>query len=195
MVDTNTYQTALAMVKALKESPATGGFFADDDELSPVRRYYQLKFKATIEDVGYRCMMDEVVADYEKKIIYPIDLKTSSIPEWEFEKSFIKWHYLIQAIMYYNILLNNVKKDPYFKDFTIDDYRFIVVNPKTLTPLVWKFPLTKERGPFIDDEGNEWPDPFVLGKELRTYLDCKPPVPIGINKDGVNIIRCLRKKE
>ena len=58
IVDTNTYQTALAMVRALRESPATSGYFADNDELSPIRRYYQLKFKATIENVGYRCMMD-----------------------------------------------------------------------------------------------------------------------------------------
>lgn len=193
LISSNTYQTALTMVQALKEAPATSGLFADNDPFSPVRRYYQLKFKATIEEVGYRCMMDLAVVDYEKKIIYPCDLKTSSTPEWEFEKSFIKWHYLIQAIMYYNILKANVERDPYFKDFAIDDYRFIVVNPKTLTPLVWKFPLTKERGPFIDSDGTEWPDPFEIGKELQGYLNLRPPVPNGINKDGVNVINCLKK--
>lgn len=195
LISTQTYESALACVRALRESPATGGLFANDDVFSPVRRYYQLKFKATIEGVGYRCMMDLIVTDYEKKKIYPIDLKTSSTPEYEFEKSFIKWHYLIQAIMYYNILRVNVLADSYFKDFEIDDYRFVVVNPKTLTPLVWKFPLTKMRGPFIDDEGKEWPDPFELGKELRGYLDLRPLVPNGINLEGTNIIKCLRVKE
>lgn len=195
IVSSETYQTALTMVRALRESPATAGYFADNDELSPIRRYYQLKWKATIEDVGYRCMMDEAIVDYEKKIVYPIDLKTSSTPEWEFEKSFIKWHYLIQALMYYNILKENLRKDDYFKDFTIADYKFIVVNPKTLTPLVWEFPLTKMRGPFIDADGTEWPDPFVIGKELQGYLNCKPPVPNGINQNGVNIINCLKVKE
>lgn len=194
IVDTNTYQTALAMVRALRESPATSGYFADNDEMSPIRRYYQLKFKATIEGVGYRNMADLIVVDYEKKVVYPIDLKTSSTPEWEFEKSFIKWHYLIQAIMYWNIIRINMDKDPYFKDFKLDDYRFIVVNSKTLTPLVWKFPLTKERGPFIDDEGREWPDPFVLGAELQGYLNLRPQVPNGINLYGDNIISCLHKK-
>lgn len=194
IVDTNTYQTALAMVRALRESPATSGYFADNDELSPIRRYYQLKFKATIEDVGYRCMMDCVVVDYENKVIYPIDLKTSSTPEWEFEKSFVKWHYLIQAIIYHKLLRTNLDKDPYFKDFKLDDYRFIVVNAKTLTPLVWKFPLTQERGPFIDSDGNEWPDPFMLGAELQGYLNLRPQVPNGINLCGDNIIKCLTKK-
>jgi hypothetical protein len=82
-------------------------------------------------------------------------------------------------------------KDDYFKDFTLEDYRFIIVNPKTLTPLVWEFPLTKTTGSLVDDEGNISRDPFEIGKELRAYLDCKPPVPNGINKDGVNIINCL----
>lgn len=194
IINTNTYQTALAMVRALKESPATCGYFADNDELSPIRRYYQLKFKGVIDSVGYRCMMDLAVVDYEKKIIYPCDLKTSSTPEWEFEKSFVKWHYLIQALLYHKLLRINLDKDPYFKDFKLDDYRFIVVNPKTLTPLVWKFPLTQERGPFIDDEGKEWPDPFEIGKELQGYLNLRPQVPNGINQNGVNIIKCIKKK-
>lgn len=194
IVDTATYQTALAMVRALRESPATSGYFADNDELSPIRRYYQLKFKAIIDGVGYRCMMDCVVVDYENKVIYPVDLKTSSTPEWEFEKSFVKWHYLIQALIYHKLLRINMDKDPYFKDFKLDDYRFIVVNPKTLTPLVWKFPLTQERGPFIDDDGKEWPDPFDLGKELQSYLSLRPQVPNGINLYGDNVIKCLKKK-
>ena len=194
IISLETYQTALSMVRALRESPATSGYFADNDELSPIRRYYQLKFKATIEGVGYRNMADLICVDYENKIVYPIDLKTSSTPEWEFEKSFIKWHYLIQAVMYWNIIRINMDKDPYFKNFKLDDYRFIVVNGKTLTPLVWKFPLTQERGPFIDTDGNEWPDPFELGKELQGYLNLRPPVPNGINITGDNIINCLKKK-
>ena len=79
-------------------------------------------------------------------------------------------------------------------DFTLEDYRFIVVNRKTLTPLVWEFPLTQTRGTLIDTEGNEYRDPFEIGKELRAYLDCKPPVPNGINKDGINLIKCLTLK-
>lgn len=58
IVDLDTYYKVIAMVKALKESPATHGYFAEDDEMSPVRRYYQLKFKGTIKDVDYRCMAD-----------------------------------------------------------------------------------------------------------------------------------------
>lgn len=194
IISTKTYEDVLACVRALKESPATSGCFADDDIFSPIRRYYQLKFKASFYGVDYRNMADELIVDYEKKIVYPIDLKTSSTPEWDFEKSFIKWHYYIQAILYWKIIRTNMDNDSYFKDFTLANYRFIVVNPRTLTPLVWEFPLTTAKVDLEDNDGNVWRHPLTIGKELKSYLDCKPPVPNGINIDGLNIISCLHAK-
>lgn len=58
VVDSVTYNDALKCVEALRTSTATQGYFAQDDELSPLRRYYQLKFAAKFENVGYRCMAD-----------------------------------------------------------------------------------------------------------------------------------------
>jgi hypothetical protein len=190
------YENVNNMVRALRESPATCGYFADNDEMSPIRRYYQLKFKAIFDNVGYRNMADLIIVDYEKKKVYPIDLKTSlSCSEWDFQENFKKWHYYIQARLYWRIIRANMDADDYFKDFTLEDYRFIIVNPKTLTPLVWEFPLTKSIGTLVTDTGYEVKDPFEIGKELRAYLDCKPPVPNGINKDGVNMINCLTIKQ
>lgn len=195
VVDRATYDRVIAMVSALKESPATCQYFADNDELSPIRRYYQLKFAARFDGVGYRCMMDLAYTDYDKKEIIPVDLKTSGHAEWDFQDSFIQWNYLIQSRLYWRLLKANMMKDPYFKDFTLRDYRFIVVNKFTLTPLVWEFPLTQTRGTLIDNNGKEYRDPFVIGKELKGYLDCKPRVPNGISLDGVNMINCLKLKE
>lgn len=196
VISNQTYLDVLACVRALRESPATSGYFADDDEMSPVRRYYQLKFKAVLDGVGYRNMADLIVVDYEQKKVFPIDLKTSmGCTEWDFEDNFLRWHYYIQARLYWRIIRANMDKDPYFRDFSLEDYRFIIINPKSLTPLVWEFPLTKVYGTLIDDKGNEIRDPFEIGKELRGYLDCRPPVPNGINIDGVNIIKCLKEKE
>ena len=189
------YEDMMNCVKALKEAPATCGYFAENDEFSPIRRYYQLKFAATFNGVGYRNMADLLVCDYEHKIIYPIDLKTSSHTEWDFQKSFVEWQYMIQARLYWRIIRANMDADPYFKQFTLADYRFIVVNAKTLTPLVWEFPLTQSKGTLVDDKGNEFRDPFEIGRELRSYLDCRPPVPNGIYKDAINKIDCLKLKE
>lgn len=194
VVDRKTYDTVIAMVRALKTSPATQGYFADNDPMSPVRRYYQLKFRARFDDVTYRCMADLLICDFEDKKIIPVDLKTSGHAEWDFQDSFETWNYMIQARLYWRIIKANLQNDPYFKDFTLEDYRFIVVNKNTLTPLVWEFPLTKSIGTLVDKEGNEYRDPFEIGKELQGYLNLRPQVPNGIDKDGINIIDCLERK-
>ena len=194
ILNTETFQQVMAMVRALRESPATAGYFADNDELSPVRRYYQLKFKATFEGVKYRIMADLICVDYERKVIFPVDLKTSGKAEWNFEHSFLQWSYMIQSRLYWRCIRANLLKDSYFKEFELMPYRFIVVNKNTLTPLVWEFPLTKTVGTLVDDEGNEYRDPFEIGKELQGYLNLRPQVPNGITMEGVNIINCLKQK-
>ena len=194
IITRQTYDDVCACVRALRESPATSMYFADNDLMSPIRRYYQLKFKFYADGVGYRSMADLIIADYEKKVIYPVDLKTSiGCFEWDFQENFKKWHYFIQSRLYWRNIRANMDADEYFKDFSLENYRFIIVNPKTLTPLVWEFPLTKSCGTLIDNDGNEIRDPFEIGKELQTYLDCRPPVPNGINKDGVNLITCIQE--
>ena len=38
-------------------------------------------------------MADELIVNHERKIIIPVDLKTSSKCEWDFYKSFVDWRY------------------------------------------------------------------------------------------------------
>lgn len=191
LISSEMYSDVLASVRALKESEATKKYFAPDDPFNDsIEHLYQLKFKATLGGINYRCMSDLLLVDYENKRIYPIDLKTSSHTEWDFFKSFIQWDYQIQARLYWRIIRDNLNRDPYFKDFTLDNYRFIVVNKTTLTPLVWKFPQTQTEGTIV--VGNHSPiklrDPEVIGQELSYYLNNKPQVPVGIVLNGDNDI-------
>lgn len=189
ILDTQTYQDVCKAVRALKESKSTRFYFADNNPFEPnIERFYQLKFKSCLEGIEYRCMADLIVCDYKNKIIYPIDLKTSSHTEWDFYKSFIEWFYAIQARLYWRIIRNNLDRDEYFKDFKLADYKFIVVNRKTLTPLVWEFTNTTALGTlyFGKNKQIEMRDPEEIGKELSYYLSLKPKVPININETGSN---------
>ena len=193
LINSEMYANILASVQALRESPATKEWFKQDDPFNDdVEHLYQLKFKAVLHGREYRCMSDLLVVDYKNKIIYPIDLKTSSHAEWDFFKSFIQWDYQIQARLYWRIIRANLNNDPYFKEFKLADYRFIVVNKVTLTPLVWIFPRTDITGP-IDFKKDDnvvitLRDPEVIGAELYQYLTNKPKVPTGINLVGDNNI-------
>lgn len=159
----------------------------DDD----IQRFYQLKFKATFNGVDYRCMMDECIVIYSKKLIVPIDLKTSSHKEWDFAESFNQWLYAVQGRLYARILKDNLEKDDYFKDFTIAPYKFIVVNKCTLTPLVWNFEDTFTYGELTYGKDNQYiyRDPFTIGEELQNYLKNKPKVPNGINIEKPNSLK------
>lgn len=199
VINSETYASVIASVYALRESPATKDWFKPDSPFDDsVEHLYQLKFKATLHSREYRCMSDLLVVDHKNKIIYPIDLKTSSHPEWDFFKSFVQWDYQIQARLYWRIIRDNLNRDPYFKEFTLTDYRFIVVNKTTLTPLVWIFPNTSAIGPLTfrkeDSTVLTMRDPEVIGAELYNYLSNKPVVPSGINATGDNnIIQWLTK--
>lgn len=191
IIDTETKRQVDAAVDALRHSESTKFYFAPNNEFDTrFVREYQLKFKACLEGVNYRCMSDLLLSDNEQKIVYPIDLKTSSHTEWDFYQSFVQWSYQIQARLYWRIIRANMDKDPVFKDYELADYKFIVVNKKTLTPLVWEFNKTKDIGTLtLGKNGQiELRDPYELGKELSIYLSSRPAVPIGININGENNI-------
>jgi hypothetical protein len=131
-----------------------------------------------------------LLTDHEKKIIYPIDLKTSSHTEWDFYQSFVQWRYDVQARLYWLIIRYNLDQYPEWKDYTLADYTFIVVNKWTLTPLVWEFDKTRAIGTLQFGKNNqiELEHPFKIASELKFYLDNHPQVPLGIEKDKPNNI-------
>ena len=182
IIDSYTYRDALNTVDKLKSSDATKFYFEQNNLFdNNIERFYQLKFKATFNNVEYRCMADELIVIHDRKIIVPVDLKTSSKPEWDFYKSFIDWRYDIQARLYWRIIRYNMDQDDYFKDFKLADYRFIVANKKTLVPLVWLYESTNKYGNLITTNNFVMRDPFTIGEELTNYLNSKPSVPKGIN--------------
>lgn len=189
VIDTTLKEQIDNAVTALKTSSSTCIFFAENG-IDNLIREYQLKFKATLDGVDYRCMADLLITDPENMIVYPIDLKTSSHTEWDFFNSFIQWRYDIQARLYWRIIRDNMDRDPFFQGYHLADYTFIVINKKTLTPLVWKFEDTQKMDTLVYGKHRqiELQDPFELGRQLSIYLSSRPRVPEGINIDSDNSI-------
>ena len=193
LVSQDMYNDALRMVDALRTSEATKWYFADNNPFEPeIERYYQLKFKATLHNVDYRIMADLIICNHKNKELILCDLKTSGHEEYSFASSFLTWNYSYQARLYARVIAENIKKDPYFKDFKLSNYRFIVVNKTTLNPLVWEFPYTFTTGDIRLETKNGYikilKDPEYIGKELSYYLSTGQKVPIGINEVGTNNI-------
>lgn len=184
----DTYNKVFACVRALKDSPQTKMYFAENDPFNDIERFYQLKFKEKLDNNIYRGMMDLIVVDHKNKVIYPCDLKTSHNREYNFPKSFIQFRYDIQARLYWRLIRKAMDKDDYFKDFKLANFKFIVVNNfDAPLPLVWGFGKTQSVGT-IELGGNKLRDPETIGDELYKYLECKPFVPFNIDQNGVNSI-------
>lgn len=94
VVPQEVYNDAVACTEALKNSEATRKYFEPDNPFDPsVERLYQLKFRGEYEGIPVRCMMDECVVLHDRKLIIPVDVKTSYKNTWDFPKSFIEWRY------------------------------------------------------------------------------------------------------
>lgn len=191
IVSNTVYADILAAVDVLKNSEATSYYFRSNNPFEPLERHYQLKFKAKFEGIGYRIMMDELIVNHEEKWILPIDLKTSSKPEYNFHKSFIEWLYPLQGILYTAVLKKVIEKDEYFKNFTILPYKFIVVNKHSLNPLVWEFKENHTTKDLVYGKNKNIiiRHPFTIGKELTYYLSSTTKVPIGIKLNESNDLK------
>lgn len=188
IVSTKDYDDAVNAYNALKDSESTKFYFMPDNPFDGIERSYQLKFKATLNNVDYRCMFDLVLTDHKNKTIQPVDLKTSFKKEYDFYKSFIEWSYNIQCRLYVRILKEVIKNDEYFKDFTVLPYKDIVVCRTSLTPLVWDFEDTFVEGELVYGKNKQivLRDPQTIGEELKYYLDSGATMPKDINKDTSN---------
>ena len=194
ILNTEIYQDICRAVDALKTSEATKFYFADNNPFEPnIERFYQLKFKATLNSIDYRCMFDELVVFTDTKEIQPLDLKTSckkSDREWDFPTHYIEWNYQMQNRLYVRILQDVISKDDYYKDYKILPYKDIIIFKGSDTPLVWDIPFTFEKGTLYFGKNNqiEMKDPEDIGKELSYYLSSRPRVPNGIDEFGTNNI-------
>lgn len=173
ILSTEQYNEITRAVDALKHSTVTHNYFNANPFEDNIERLFQLKFSADINNIGYRCMFDELIVLHDQKKIIPIDLKTScSCEEINFPNNWLKYHYQLQARLYSRILQKNISKDEYFKDFEILNYRFIIINKDTCNPLIWEFKDTHKKGTLYYGRYNQigLPDPEDLGKDLSLFL-------------------------
>lgn len=169
------YNDAFNCYNTLITNPITKDFFTSTKDK---KIYFQLKFKENINfgpynNIAIKCMPDLLIVDYTNKTIQPVDLKTSSRPEYLFVESFYKYNYYIQAGLYTAILIDTIKNsDTEYKDFKVLPYKFMVINRKTLNPMIWDFTPNLNNGNIDSDivdiyEGFE--DIIINGYKFKAW--------------------------
>lgn len=185
VVSTSTYEKAVGCVNALYESfPEVFGPKQEshNGELTK-ETLFQLKFRANYIGVPVRCMPDVIKVNHNTKTVTIYDIKTCHYPEYEFYRAFIQNRYDIQAEEYWWNVRYNLDNDPYFKEFTLTDFQFVVVNPDNPQPLQWVWEKDK-----ITPDGNYGSQRMVrlkkwnaLAKELWGYITSAAALPSDIN--------------
>lgn len=191
VITSKMFDDVMHTVNSLLDGP-TSMYLQPEKTGTEIEFIYQPKFTAVIDGLEVKGMMDLLIVNHEKKIILPVDLKTTSFPEYDFPKRFLENHYDIQSRLYWRMLKEITKKDDYFKDFTIGSFRFLVINKDKRQPLIFTDENCNVKGEIeiISKSGKKiiLRDPITIGKELKHYLDDQSTVPDGIVTDGPNKI-------
>ena len=147
------------------------------------------------EDIPLKCMADILVVDHDNMIVQPVDLKTTSYPEYLFYKSFIKWRYWIQAQLYWYIIRQNMDADETYRKYKLLDFQFAVVNRFEPNALVWTYADTTATedlvyGKFCKLLCRNWRN---IIKDLYRCIEENRKLPIGI-KSNNDIVEWLNKE-
>ena len=101
--------------------------------------YDQVKLISNIYNI--KGMLDRVVINYKHKTITPIDFKYSAFKEREFPNAvYTGFNYDIQSNLYSYLLREFVNNCPELQGFEIKNFKFIVINPDNLAPLIFETP-------------------------------------------------------
>lgn len=137
-----------------------------------------------------------IKVSHSAKTVFPCDVKTTSKPEELFFKSYLQWNYNIQSRNYWRLIRAAMDADPYYKDFKLADYRFLVVNRNTLTPMAWLDTKTQAVGTvtYKTQSGYTYKirDPYEIGLELIRYKNEQPSYPFEA-KFLNNITKCIEE--
>ena len=102
----------------------------------------------------------------------------------------------IQSRNYWRLIRAAMDADPYYKDFKLADYRFLVVNRNTLTPMAWLDNKTQVMGTvtYKTQSGHTYKvrDPYEIGLELTRYRNEQPKYPFEA-KALNNITTCIEE--
>lgn len=189
LLNNKSWNILYSMINCVEQHPKINNILCGEDT-DEVKRYFQLKFKTTINNREYRCMFDEIVVNNKIKTIYLFDLKTTYDKAYNFKQNFLKWRYDIQDRLYYTVL-TQVLKGTEYESYTIKDMTNIVVSTTDLNPesnpLMFMFPNCNKRGD-MEIDGKVLRDPLTIGEELYTILENNMQLPPSINRMNDNII-------
>ena len=190
------WDDAMEMYKVFRDDPYLKTIFGTKST-KDIEYIYQAQFVVDYETevhgtVKVKCMFDLLIVNHKDKTIRPVDLKTSSMPAYEFPEHFVKMRYDIQGDEYTDVLRLVIDKIPEYRDYTILPFLFTDISRTDKVPVTYEY--DPERGLSFDKNGKHYSfrNWSVLLEEIIEYERSNAVVPYTIStKEANNLIEVL----
>lgn len=191
VVSTADWKDAMEMATRFRTDPYLSNLFGTTSN-NRIEYLYQTQFLVKVwlpsgRLVEFKFMPDLLVVNHDDKTVQPVDLKTSSVPGYDFAENFIRFRYDIQAQSYTEGLRIVLDGDPDYADYTILPYLFTDISR------VDKIPVTYEYDPMSESQINglsfgqyTYKNWKTLLDEIIDYEETEAVVPSYIKTDGPN---------
>ena len=138
------WDDAIEMYRIFREDPYLKTIFGAKST-KDIEYLYQLQFCVPWliedEDVKVKCMFDLLIVNHKNKTIRPVDLKTSSMPAYDFPEHFVKMRYDIQAQLYTHVLQKVIAQDYELNEYTILPFLFTDISRTDKVPVTYEIDL------------------------------------------------------
>lgn len=178
IVSTDVYNEATALAEVFRNHRWTKELFYDKEtqKKKNIEIFYQYKIKYIYSGIQCKSKIDLIVIDHDLQSIKPYDIKTGSDLPKDFLKNIIyKYKGCYQGVLYREGLDKFVESLPAFKDYEVDNFRFVYVSRlKPTYPIILQLDdachqEVKEFG--IETELYSLPALDDLFEEAEYYID------------------------
>lgn len=138
IISADDLEKAKEIVEVLKTHPHSKDLvdFPGEDE----NKYVQLELDFNYKQFAFKGIVDLVIVNHVDKTIKFIDLKTGAPYVQDFSKSFIKYRYYLQAILY-SIGAKAFKEKYDLKDYRLLPFEFLYISRTQRIPFIYEVPL------------------------------------------------------
>lgn len=181
-------EDALQMASNFKSNPFIKKLFGDPYNTEYI---FQLQLVANMNVKGkkakVKCMLDAVMVNHEDKTIQPIDIKTSTMPAYDWPENFIKFRYDIQASLYTSVLRTVINAHDEYKDYTILPFVFCDISRTDKQPVSYVYdPCSEDQADGLSFKEYRYKNWRELLAEIIDYEESDATVPSGIVLDDAN---------
>ena len=190
MVSQEDWDDAAQMYRIFREDEYLKTIFGTKNT-DEIEYLYQPQFVVDYETefhgmVKVKCMFDLLIVNHKEKTIRPVDLKTSSMPAYDFADHFVKMRYDIQADEYVDIIRLVIDKIPEYQDYTILPFLYTDVSRTDMVPVTYEYDTTMGLSFTKGDKTYTYKRWNELLEEILEYEESHAVAPSYISVKGPN---------